>query len=141
MQSRTIRRGSKLGYALYPGLFGEVLRSKTSVKLGNASVKLVTEEFFLNNEKHETTRKNFMEAALTAGMRRTSHEIFSGHFVSFVVKKIPVSPSFTDALHSELFAGTTVTRKQDFMNHTCFLNKKFLKPDAQIFELECFSHF
>ena len=29
-----------------------------------------------------------MEAALTAGMRRTSHEIFSGHFVSFVVKKI-----------------------------------------------------
>ncbi|MDD3954611.1 MAG: hypothetical protein PHY82_11925, partial [Lentisphaeria bacterium] len=44
-------------------------------------IKLVTEEFFLNNEKHETTRKNFMEAALTASMRRTSHEIFSGHWV------------------------------------------------------------
>ncbi len=28
-----------------------------------------------------------MEAALTANMRRTSHAIFSGHFVSFVVKK------------------------------------------------------
>ena len=54
---------------------------------GNPSVKLVTEGFFLNNEKHETTRKNFMEAALTASMRRTLHEIFSGHFVSFVVKK------------------------------------------------------
>jgi len=39
-----------------------------------------------------------MEAALTASMRRTSHEIFSGHFVSFVVKKIPLSPSFTDVL-------------------------------------------
>ena len=75
-----------------------LLEGKTSVKLGNASVKLVTEEFFSNNEKRETTRKNFMEAALTAGMRRTSHEIFSGHFVSFVVKKIPMSPSFTDAL-------------------------------------------
>jgi len=41
----------------------------------------------LNNEKHETTRKNFMEVALTASMHRTLHEIFSGHFVSFVVKK------------------------------------------------------
>ena len=30
-----------------------------------------------------------MEAALTAGMRRTSHEIFSGRFVHFVVKKHP----------------------------------------------------
>ena len=55
--------------------------------LRNPSVKLVTEGFFLNNEKHETTRKNYMEAALTASMRRTLHEIFSGHFVSFVVKK------------------------------------------------------
>ncbi len=44
----------------------------------NGSVKPVTGKFFLNNEKHEKTRKNFMEAALTANMRRTSHEIFSG---------------------------------------------------------------
>jgi len=57
-------------------------------------LKLLTEEFFLNSEKHETTRKNFMKAALTASMRRTSHKIFSGHFVSFVVKKIPLSPNF-----------------------------------------------
>jgi len=63
------------------------LSCNTSVKLGNPSVKLVTEGFFLNNEKHKTTRKNFMEAALTASMRRTLHEIFSGHFVFFVVKK------------------------------------------------------
>jgi len=70
----------------------------TSGKLDNASVKLVTEGFFLNSEKHETTRKNFMAVALTAGMRRTLHEIFSGHFVSFVVKKIPLSLGFTDAL-------------------------------------------
>jgi len=65
----------------------------------NTSVNLLTEKFFLNNETHETPRKNFMEAALTASMRRTSHEIFSGHFVSFVVKKRPLSHSFTDALH------------------------------------------
>jgi len=39
---------------------------------------VVTEEFFLNNEKHETTRKNFMEAALTAEMHCSPHEIFSG---------------------------------------------------------------
>jgi len=54
-------------------------------------VKPVTGKFFLNNEKHEMTRKNFMEAALTARMRRTSPEIFSSHFVSFVVKNIPVT--------------------------------------------------
>jgi len=53
------------------------------------------QKFFLNNEKHEKTRKNFMEAALTASMRRTSHEIFSRLFVLFVVKKIPLSPGFT----------------------------------------------
>ena len=46
----------------------------------------------MNNEKHETTRKNFMKAALTASMRRTLHEIFSGHFVSFVVKKSHFHP-------------------------------------------------
>jgi len=34
-----------------------------------------------------------MEVSLTASMRRPFHEIFSGHFVSFVVKKIPLSPS------------------------------------------------
>ena len=62
---------------------------------------LVTEEFFLNNEKHETTRKKFMEAALTASMRRSSHAIFSGYLVSFVVKKYhchTVSPSFPSAV-------------------------------------------
>ena len=64
-----------------------------SVQLSNASVKLVT-EVFLNNEKHETTRKNFMEVALTASMRRTLHEIFSGHFVSFRCKKILLLPVF-----------------------------------------------
>ncbi len=35
-----------------------------------------------------------MEAALTVSMSRTSHEIFSGHFVSFVVKKIPLSTTY-----------------------------------------------
>jgi len=39
-----------------------------------------------------------MEAALTASMRRPSHAIFSGHFVSFVVKKYHGHP-VTDALH------------------------------------------
>ncbi len=46
----------------------------------NASVKLGTEKFFLNNEMHETTRKNFMEAALTAKIRRYFHEIFSCYY-------------------------------------------------------------
>jgi len=32
-----------------------------------------------------------MEAALTARMRRTSYEIFSSHFVFFVVKKNTVT--------------------------------------------------
>jgi len=39
-------------------------------------VKLVTARFFLNNEIHEKTQKKFMEAALTARMRRYAHEIF-----------------------------------------------------------------
>ena len=65
-------------------------------------MKLVTEGFFFNNEKHEKTRKKFMEAALTARMRRYSHEIFSCHFVSFVVKKIPLSLGFTDVFPFEL---------------------------------------
>ncbi len=39
-----------------------------------------------------------MEAALTANMRRTSHAIFSGHFVSFVVKKKFLCYPVTDAL-------------------------------------------
>ena len=64
---------------------------------GNGSVKLGNRGILFNNEKHETTRKNFMEAALTASMRRTSHAIFSGHFVSFVVKKYHCHP-VTDAL-------------------------------------------
>ena len=63
------------------------------LNMSNTSDDGVTEEFFLNNEKHETTRKNFMETALAAGIRRDSHEIFSCHSVSFVVKKIPLSPS------------------------------------------------
>ena len=41
-----------------------------------------------------------MEAALTASMRRTLHEIFSGHFVSFVVKKNHCHP-VTDALPAQ----------------------------------------
>ncbi len=41
-------------------------------------VKLVKEEFFLNNEKHETPRKKFMEAALIARKRCYSHDFFSG---------------------------------------------------------------
>jgi len=71
------------------------------VEKGNGSVKPVTGKFFLNNEKHEKTRKKFMEAALTANMRRTSHEIFSSHFVSFVVKK-SLSPGLTDLFPLEL---------------------------------------
>ena len=35
-----------------------------------------------------------MEAALTASMRRTSHEIFSGRFVSLVEKKYHSYPVF-----------------------------------------------
>ncbi len=46
---------------------------------------------FFNNEKHKKTRKNFMEATLTARLRRSSHEFFSSPFVFFVVKKIPVT--------------------------------------------------
>jgi len=65
---------------------------------GNGSVKLGNRGILFNNEKHETTRKNCMEAALTASMRRTSHAIFSGHFVLFVVKKYHCHP-VTDALH------------------------------------------
>jgi len=42
----------------------------------NASVKLGTEKFFLNNEMHETTRKNFMVAALTARILRYFYEFF-----------------------------------------------------------------
>jgi len=30
------------------------------------------------NEKHETTRKNFMEVALALEIRYSSHKIFSG---------------------------------------------------------------
>ena len=67
----------------------------------NGSVKLGYRGIFFNNEKHETTRKNCMEAALTASMRRTSHAIFSGHFVSFVVKKYHCHP-VTDAIRTFL---------------------------------------
>ena len=56
----------------------------------------------LNNEKHKMPRKNFMAGGLFANMRRSSHEIFSGHFVLFVVKKIPQSPSFADAIQALL---------------------------------------
>jgi hypothetical protein len=55
------------------------------------------EEVFLNNEKHEKTRKKFMGVALTAIMCRISHEFFSGLFVSFVVKKSLCCP-VADAL-------------------------------------------
>jgi len=66
---------------------------------------LETAEFFLNNEKHKTPRKNFMEAALTVSMRRSSHEIFSGRFVLFVVKKIPLSTTSFDASLPLVIAG------------------------------------
>ena len=56
----------------------------------------MTEAFFYN-EKHERTRKNFMEVAFSVRMCRAYHEIFSCPLVSLVVKKL--SPSFTDALH------------------------------------------
>ena len=52
----------------------------------------------MNNEKHERPRKNYMEAVLTVSMRRLSHEIISGHFVSFVVKKDHAHPGSLDAL-------------------------------------------
>ena len=42
-----------------------------------------------------------MEAALTARMRRTSYEMFSSHFVFFVVKKT-LSPGFTHVFPLEL---------------------------------------
>ena len=73
----------------------------------NGSVKLGYRGIFFNNEKHETTRKNCMEAALTASMRRTSHAIFSGHFVSFVVKKYHCHP-VTDALRLKRFVTVPV---------------------------------
>src|SRR5574344_657699 len=72
---------------------GHPLFIELDVNRGNASVKLGTEKFFLNNEMHETTRKNFMEAALTVRIRRYLHEIFSCHFVSFVVKKYQCYPA------------------------------------------------
>ncbi len=53
----------------------------------SAPMKLVTVEFFLNNEKHEKPRKNFMEVAFSARMCCARHEIFSCPLVSFVVKK------------------------------------------------------
>ena len=42
---------------------------------------------FFTTKKHKMTRKNFMGAALTASMRRTSHEIFRVILCLFVVKK------------------------------------------------------
>jgi len=48
----------------------------------------VSEKFFLNNEMPEKTRKNFMETAFSAQMRRDCHEIFSCPLVSLVVKTV-----------------------------------------------------
>ena len=59
----------------------------------NASAKLGT-EIFLNNEMHKRARKNFMEEALTARMRRYALNFFRVILCLFVVKKYchPVSP-------------------------------------------------
>jgi len=87
-------------------VFGKLLAMHDNSR--NASVKLGNRGILFNNKKHEPTRKNCMEAALTASMRRTSHAIFSGHFVSFVVKKYHCHP-VTDALRPD-FPAKTVER-------------------------------
>ncbi len=51
---------------------------------------------FLNNEMHKRARKNFMEEALPARMRRYAMKFFRVILCLFVVKKL--SPSFTDVL-------------------------------------------
>ena len=72
-------------------------------------MKLVTDKFFYN-EKHEKTRKNFMEEALTARMHRYTMKFFRVILRLFVVKKNchPVSLTFyRDALYhgTAKFAG------------------------------------
>jgi hypothetical protein len=57
---------------------------------GKASGTWVGEEFFLNNEMPERTRKNFMEVAFSARTSRIFHEIFSCPFVFLVVKNAPI---------------------------------------------------
>jgi len=68
------------GFSLCSGLFATVFSGKMQC------VKLVTEEFFFNNEKHETTRKKFIGWMTHACNQSSFHEILSGLFGSFVVK-------------------------------------------------------
>jgi len=52
---------------------------KIMCKAGNGGI--------LNNEKHETTRKNSWQVQRMLAVKAASHEIFSGRFVLFVVKE------------------------------------------------------
>jgi len=77
------------------------------------SVGLETEEFFLNNEKHETIRKNFMEEALTARMCRTSHEFFSCLFVVKKALRIKYWPDRVDRVGKCDFGRSSSVQSSD----------------------------